>query len=153
MSARSRIGATLVAAALTLGAAVCVAAPAQAAGPAVKIATIYYDSPGSDKGSNTSLNAEYVDLKNTTTKAQTITGWTLRDAGKFVYTFPKTTIAAGKTVRVHTGKGTASTAHRYWGKTWYVWNNDKDTATLRNKSGAQVHVCSYSSLAVDKKSC
>jgi hypothetical protein len=153
MTAGTRVGATLVAAALALGGAVCVAGPAQAATAPVQITKIWYDSPGSDKGANSSLNAEYVDLRNVTAKTQTITGWTLRDAGKFVYTFPKTTIAAGKTLRVHTGRGTASTAHRYWGKTWYVWNNDKDTATLRTKSGSTVDSCAYTSTAVDSKTC
>jgi hypothetical protein len=32
---------------------------------AVKIDRVQYDSPGSDTGSNTSLNAEYVVIKNT----------------------------------------------------------------------------------------
>ncbi len=150
MAARGSIGAVLVALALGVGVA---GAPAAAAAPPVEIAKVYYDSPGSDKGATSSLNAEYVDLRNTTKKAQTITGWTLRDAGKFVYTFPKTTIAAGKTVRVHTGKGTNSTAHRYWGKTWYVWNNDKDTATLRTKSGTTVDTCAYNSTKADYKNC
>jgi hypothetical protein len=142
MTARTRIGATLAVVALTVGGAVLGAGPASAA-PPVQISTIWYDSPGSDRGGAASLDAEYVTLKNTSTKTQTITGWTLRDAAKHVYTFPRTTIAAGKTVKVHTGPGTNSTAHRYWGKTWYVWNNDKDTAALRTSSGATVDTCSY----------
>jgi hypothetical protein len=40
--------------------------PAQALG-AVKIHKIYFDSPGADNGSNTSLNAEYIVIRNTGT--------------------------------------------------------------------------------------
>lgn len=36
-----------------------IAAPAQAAPATVYIYKVYFDSPGSDRGSNTSLNAEY----------------------------------------------------------------------------------------------
>jgi len=152
MAARTRIGAVLVASTVTLGLAVMGAGPAAAA-PAVSISKIYYDSPGSDKGANTSLNGEYVTLKNSTTKTQTITGWTVRDAANHVYTFPTTKIAAGGTIKVHTGKGTNSGAHRYWGKSWYVWNNDKDTATLRTGSGSTVDTCSYNSTRADYKNC
>ena len=44
---------------------------------------------------------------------------------------------------VHTGKGTASSTHRYYNKTWYVWNNTGDAAYLRDAQGvleALVHL-------------
>src|SRR3954447_25162279 len=43
-----------------VGAALGVAGPAQAATPAGQITKVYYNSPGTDTGSNTSLNAEWV---------------------------------------------------------------------------------------------
>jgi hypothetical protein len=46
----------------------------------IRITKIYFDSPGDDTGSNTSLNAEYVVIKNTGTTRKALTGWTLRDA-------------------------------------------------------------------------
>ena len=141
-----------LATALCLSGVVATAAPAQAA-PAVKIAKIYYDSPGSDRGGNLSLNGEYVVLKNTTGSYRTITGWTVRDAAGHTYRFPTTRIAPYKAVTLRTGKGTNSATTRYWNRTWYVWNNDRDTATLRNGAGTVVHRCSYSSSAVDYKSC
>ena len=149
----ARIGGTLIAAALTLGGGLFAAAPAQAATPAVKISKIYYDSPGSDRRSNASLNGEYVVLKNTTTKSQTITGWTVRDAASHVYEFPKTSIPAGKTITLRTGKGRNTATTRYWQRGSYVWNNNRDTATLRKATGAEVSVCSYDSTAVDYKKC
>jgi hypothetical protein len=109
--------------------------------------------PGSDKGANTGLDAEYADLRSTTQKTQTITGWTLHDAAEHVCTVPATTIAAGTTVRVHTGKGSTGTAHRYWGRTPYVWNDDRDTATLRTTSGVGVDVCAYDSTRADSENC
>jgi hypothetical protein len=35
-------------------------------------------------------------------------------------------------VRIHTGKGTNTSTDRYWGRSWYVWNNTGDKAYLRN---------------------
>ena len=126
--------------------------PAEAA-PAVKIYKVYYDSPGTDSRTNTSLNAEYVVLKNMTTSSRSITGWTVRDAAGHIYKFGTLSIPAGKTVTLHTGKGTNSSTHRYWGSGSYIWNNDRDTASLRNSAGTLIHSCAYNSTAVDYKYC
>jgi Lamin Tail Domain len=81
------------------------AAPVSAAG-GIQIKEIYYNSPGSDTGSNTSLNAEWVLIKNTAAKAISLKGWTLRDTSSHVYHFPSTyKLGAGHSVKVHTGKG------------------------------------------------
>jgi hypothetical protein len=65
------------------------------AASAIQITKVYYNSPGSDYGSNTSLNAEWVRITNTGTTYRTLTGWTLRDASAHVYTFPTFKIAPG----------------------------------------------------------
>lgn len=119
------------------------AVPAQALA-AVRLVKVQYDSPGSDSGSNSSLNAEYVVIKNTGNKARTLTGWTLRDTSSHVYKFGTYKLRAGYTVTIHTGKGTNTAAHRYWGKGWYVWNNDGDKATLKNRAGSVIDRCSWS---------
>jgi hypothetical protein len=117
-------------------AAVLVSAPtAQAATPPIRITKIYYDSPGSDGGSNTSLNAEYVRITNTTSTNRSLTGWTLKDKAGYTYTFGTFTLKAKASVYIHTGKGTTTTTHRYWRRTWYVWNNTGDTAYLRDSKG------------------
>jgi Lamin Tail Domain len=152
MTGRRRFGAGLLAAALTWAVVLVGAAPAEAATP-VKITQIYYNSPGTDNRSNTSLNAEYVVLKNTTTRAQTITGWTVRDVAGHAYKFPTTSIAAGKTIVLRTGKGTNNSTTRYWQQSNYIWNNDKDTAYLRTAAGTQVQTCSYNSTAQSSKTC
>ena len=53
----------------------------------VVIRKIWYNSPGSDTGSNASLNHEWVKLHNRTGFPVTMTGWTLRDAKNHVFTF------------------------------------------------------------------
>jgi hypothetical protein len=143
---------TFVAAALTtLGVVGVVAAsPASAATPPVKIYFVYYDSPGSDHGSNTSLNAEYVVIKNMTSTNRSLTGWTLKDRTGYTYRFPTFTLKAGAKVYVHTGKGTATATNRYYNRTWYVWNNTGDTAYLRDSQGTLKHSCTWGSTGASR---
>jgi hypothetical protein len=146
-----------VAAALLL----TLAPAAQAATPTVQITRVWYDSPGSpDFGANSSLNGEYVQLKNATPKALALKGWTVRDITKrsdHVYTFGAFTLGAGKTVTLRTGKGTNTATNRYWGRSGgtlaYIWNQTSDTAYLRNVSGKLIDSCSYNSGRVDYKNC
>ncbi len=44
---------------------------------------------------------------------------------------------------MHTGKGRNTSTDRYWGRTAYVWNNDKDTAYVYNRYGTLIDKCSY----------
>src|SRR6476661_4560027 len=133
---------------LGLAVAAPIAAPIAAASsaqalPAIMIYKVQYDSPGSDTGSNASLNAEYVVIKNTTRSNRVLTGWTLRDKTGYTYRFPSFTLKAGASVTVHTGRGSATSAHRYYNKSWYVWNNTGDTAYLKNASGTTVDTCTW----------
>ena len=88
-------------------------------------------------------NAEYVVIKNTTRSNRVLTGWTLRDKTGYTYRFPSFTLKAGASVTVHTGRGSATSAHRYYNKSWYVWNNTGDTAYLKNASGTTVDTCTW----------
>lgn len=142
MKRRLSIAAATAVAALT--ASVFAAAPAEAAGGVV-LYRVVYNSPGADTGSNRSLNGEYVVLKNTSRSTRTVTGWTLRDRTGHRYTLPTTRIAPGKYLTVRTGRGTNTTATRYWGSTWYIWNNSGDTAYLRTRTGALVDSCTWKS--------
>jgi hypothetical protein len=128
---------------LGLAAPIATARSAEAL-PAIMIYKVQYNSPGSDTGSNTSLNAEYVVIKNTTRNNRVLTGWTLRDKTGYTYKFPAFTLKAGAIVTVHTGRGSATSTHRYYNRSWYVWNNTGDTAYLRNASGTTVDTCSWS---------
>ena len=111
---------------------------------AIKINRIYFDSPGSDTGSNASLNAEWIRLKNTGSAARWLTGWRIRDTAGHTYRFGKFRLRAGRTVMVHTGSGSNTGRHRYWNSGGYIWNNDGDRARLRKPNGTVVDSCSYS---------
>ncbi|MFI5932895.1 lamin tail domain-containing protein [Actinoplanes sp. NPDC051494] len=134
----------LAAAAMALAGTVAVGSPASAAQPALRFHGTQYDSPGSDTRSNSSLNAEWISLINSGTKPVNLKGYTIRDTSNHVYTFGNVAIAArGGRIWVHTGKGTNTSKHRYWGSGNYVWNNTGDKATLKNASGKSLDTCSY----------
>ncbi|MFF0071776.1 lamin tail domain-containing protein [Streptomyces sp. NPDC005494] len=135
-----------LAAATALAGSLLATAPATAATHqgGLHLGKIQYDSPGTDTRSNTSLNAEYVDLHNNGTSKLQLKGYKLKDNTGYTYTFPSVTVAAGETVRVHTGKGTNAGAHVYWNRGSYVWNNTGDKARLFKPSGALLDSCSWS---------
>ena len=136
-----RIRALLVACLVT--ALSLIALPADAAS-AIQLRKIQYDPSGSDvPATNYQLNREYVTIKNTGTTTRTLTGWTVRDLANHVYTIPSFKLGAGKSVRLHTGKGTNSSTDLYWGKGWYVWNNTGDKAIVRDSSGSLKDTCSW----------
>lgn len=117
---------------------------ADATSPAIQFGRIQYDSPGSDTGSNASLNGEYFVVKNYGTTARPLHSFTVRDAQNHVYTFPSTfSLGAGKAVKVHTGHGTNTVSDRYWNLSGYVWNNTGDAARLRTGGGFQLDACGW----------
>jgi hypothetical protein len=112
--------------------------------PAMRLAKIQFDPPGDDDATSSSLNKEYVQVRNFGVKAWTLTGWTLRDVSGFRYAFPEGfTVEPGATVTIHTGPGRNRPLHLYWGQGTYVWNNTGDKATLKNAAGKVVDTCSY----------
>ena len=119
-------------------------APVADAGCSVSIYRIYYDSPGSDTGSNSSLNAEWIQLRNGCTTGKVLTNWTIKDASVHKYTFGSYTLGASKMVKLHTGRGSNTSTDRYWGSAVYIWNNTGDTAKLRNAAGTLIDKCGYS---------
>ncbi|GAA3550943.1 lamin tail domain-containing protein [Nonomuraea rosea] len=122
----------------------CLAGPAVAATPVVEIVKVYYDSPGADRRSNTSLNAEYVVLKNTTGKTIQLEKWVLRDKTGYKYRFLGFLLKPGKTVTVRTGTGNDGSSGVFWNRRQYVWNNDGDTAGLyRGSDLKKIDACSW----------
>jgi Lamin Tail Domain len=129
--------------ALVCGATLLSLAPAAAG--AIKISRIYFDSPGNDTGSNSSLNAEWITLKNTGNSSKSLGNWRVSDRSGHVYRFASGfRLGGGATVKLHTGNGSNSAHHRYWRMNQYVWNNDGDRARLRRPDGTTVDRCSYS---------
>ncbi|MEU3906472.1 lamin tail domain-containing protein [Streptomyces goshikiensis] len=82
-------------AAITAATVLLLPGQAHAAG-ALRISKIWYDSPGSDTGTNASLNGEWVQITNSTGTAVSLRGWTLTDASRHTYTFPAFTLKPGK---------------------------------------------------------
>ena len=134
--------------------------PTTPTGPAVgsvQFTKIQYDSPGTDSGSNGSLNTEWVKLTNKTTAKVSLSGWTVRDASGIVYKFSSTvSLAAGGSIFVQTGKGTNTATHRFWnraGKNGYVWNNGGDTATLRTSANKTIDSCKWTKVGTGNTTC
>nr|WP_284013889.1 lamin tail domain-containing protein [Halobaculum sp. DT92] len=100
------------------------------------IARIHADADGPD-GEN--LNDEYVVVRNRGESSVDLSGWTLTDAAGFGYRFPDgTTLAADATLTVHVGSGEDTDTDLYWGRDRPTLNNDGETVTLRDASGAVV---------------
>jgi len=131
-----------IAAVLIALASVLVAAPAEAAS-SVRFSFVQYDSPGKDTGSRASLNAEWIRVTNHGTRARALTGWTIRDTAGHVFRFPRFTLGAGRSVRVHTGPGANTATDLHWGSRAYIWNNTGDRATLKTRAGGTVDMCRW----------
>src|SRR3954470_176476 len=88
--------------ALLLGAAAvtlpATATPANAAS-CVQIYRIYYNSPGTDTRTNTSLNGEWIQLKNNCSTRKSLSSWRIKDLTGHTYTFATYTLGAGKYVK------------------------------------------------------
>ncbi|MGW2936913.1 lamin tail domain-containing protein [Streptomyces sp. NPDC001156] len=149
---RIRAALPALAGAVALASTAFLATPAQAAG-GVTIYRVWFDSPGKDDGSNKSLNAEWVQIKNNGSSAVSLKGWILKDASNHRYTFPNVKIGAHKTMKVHTGRGKDTTADKYQNRRWYVWNNTSDTATLTKSNGSKVDSCSWTTRDPSEKYC
>ncbi|MFL5679301.1 MAG: lamin tail domain-containing protein [Chloroflexota bacterium] len=148
------VSVVVVAFVLAVGFAVTPAAsrPAQAAS-CVQIYRIYYNSPGTDTRTNTSLNAEWIQLKNLCTSGKSLSSWKIKDLAGHTYTFGTYTLGAGKYVKVHTGSGTNTTTDRYWRSGNYIWNNTGDTAYVRNSAGTLMDSCVYTGATAGYKYC
>ena len=132
----------LITAIAAAGLAISLSPAVANAGP-IRIDRVQYDSPGDDTGSNPSLNAEWVVLKNFGNRAKQLRGWTIRDQTGHVYRFGTFKLRPGRSVKIHTGSGTNSRRDRYWRQDAYVWNNDGDKATLKNKGGTRMDTCNW----------
>lgn len=103
----------------------------------VRIQSIVYDPDGSD------VDGENVTIVNLGTTAQVMTGWKLSDEADTTFSFPSFSLAGGGTVRVWVKAGVDTTTELFWGSNRSIWNNDGDTATLTDSSGAVVDACTY----------
>jgi hypothetical protein len=110
---------------------------------AIQITRIYYNSPGPDTGSNKSLNAEWVRLRNTGRTTRQLRGWSISDADGHVYRFGSLALRPGAAVTVHTGRGRDTATNRYWNRRRYTWDNTSDLARLHRADGTLADQCLY----------
>ncbi len=67
--------------------------------------------------------------------------------------FGSYTLGGGSYVKVRTGTGTDTATSRYQGRSWYVWNNDKDTAYLCSATGVEIDTCYYNNRSASSVYC
>jgi len=141
---RFRMGVIAVFTAATLVVPVTMLEASAAGRAPVSFGRVQYDSPGSDRGSNRSLNAEWIRVTNHSNKVRRLGRWTVRDEANHVYRFPRRfRLRPHRTVQIHTGSGRNTRSDLYWDQGSYVWNNTGDRAILRSRSGARKDVCSW----------
>lgn len=137
------VGATAAAGERTLVGAGAAAASARSASAdhAGLSLDVHADAPGND---HDNPNGEYAVLRSGRGDDLAIGGWQLCDAANHCFRFPHgAVLPAGGQVFVHTGSGRSDGERYYMGRGRAVWNNNGDTATLRDGTGATVLVFRY----------
>jgi len=103
----------------------------------VKLVQIVYNPDGDD------VAGEYVEIRNDGS-AQDMSGWSLADEAGAKYNFPAGyNLQASASVKVWTKAGTNTTTDLYWGNNRAIWNNDGDTADLKDDADALIDSCTY----------
>jgi hypothetical protein len=116
-----------------------------AAAPHVRFGLIVFNPKGWDYPvTNTKLNNERAKIYNPRRSAVELEGFTVRDGDGNLYTFGRFRLGPGRKVWLHTGRGTDTRRHVFWGRGDYVWDNDADIARLRNAAGALRDTCEWS---------
>ncbi|GAB4446391.1 MAG: hypothetical protein Kow0031_29040 [Anaerolineae bacterium] len=108
---------------------------------ALKITNLNANAPGSD---NENPNGEWVEVTNQGAEPVSMAGFTLKDEANHIYTFKNFTLPPGAAFRLYSGRGQDSPTELYWGYSGdSVWNNDSDTAFLRDAEGRLVDSFAY----------
>jgi hypothetical protein len=99
----------------------------------LRFTRVYYNPPGADTLTLAQLNREYVIVTNTGTRTGNLYRWIVRSApAGHAYEFSGNIyLAPGRSVVLHTGRGTNGGGHYYMGLGSYVWNNGGGTALLQ----------------------
>lgn len=99
------------------------------------------NAPGQD---HKNPNGEWVEIINEGTQPVNMQGYTLKDTANNSYQFGEFVLQPGQAVRIYSGRGRDSTTALYWGLVDNsVWNNNGDTAFLRDADGGLVASFSY----------
>ena len=102
---------------------------------------VFADAPGND---HQNRNGEYAVLRSTLSNSVDIGSWTLCDAANHCFRFPAgSVLRASGQITIFTGSGQNDGLRFYMGSGRAVWNNNGDTATLYDASGAVVITYRY----------
>jgi micrococcal nuclease len=89
-------------------------------------------------------NGEWLEIVNEGSEAVDLTGFTVKDRANHIFDFPHVRLEPGQALRLYSGEGLQSSTALYWGLSGdSVWNNDGDTAYLRDAEGRLVDDYSY----------
>lgn len=128
MNSRIFAGALLSLAVLFLGAALVQGA--EESGIVITNANFVATSPEKEN-----LIDEWVEISNLGSADVSLAGWTLEDAQNHIYSFPDFSLSAGAKAKIRTGTGNDTSEDLFWNRSSSIWNNDGDTATLKDASG------------------
>lgn len=107
----------------------------------LKITALNADAPGNDAENP---NGEWVEITNQGNERVAMNGFTLKDEANNIYTFGEFGLAPGAAVRLHSGAGQDDATTLYWGLHGKaVWNNNGDTAFLRDRDGILIDLYVY----------
>jgi endonuclease YncB( thermonuclease family) len=107
----------------------------------LKLQEIHFDAPGPD-GENP--NGEWVEIVNEGSKVMNLVGFTLKDEATHIYTFPDVTLEPNHVLKLYSGQGTDGADALFWGLVGDAgWNNNGDTAFLRDRRGRLVDMYRY----------
>ncbi|MBO0610772.1 lamin tail domain-containing protein [Myceligenerans salitolerans] len=113
----------------------------------IKITKVVYNPSGDERYTP---NREKVYIKNVSAKKKNLKGVVLSDLAGHRYKLPSYGLGAGKTVIVHSGKGSNGGGHLYARWNTAVWNNDGDTARLKSAGGKLIDKCKWYGGGVSK---
>jgi len=98
------------------------------------------DAKGND---NTSINGEFILIRNSSNEDFNIGGWTIKDSATNTYEFPAYLLEKDSELVLFSGNGTDGDGKFYWGSSMPVWNNDHDCLYLRDTSGLLIKYIAY----------
>lgn len=85
------------------------------------------------------LDDEYLVFENDGDRPVDLSGWTVSNETGRTYRFPSDTVLEpGERLTLHSGAGTDTEGHRYWGAEEPVWDDRRDTVVVETEDGERV---------------
>ena len=108
----------------------------------VRIFKIGNDVPAPRKNPQTgdwkNVEMEYIQVINYGPLAKDLTGWTIRDDSRVIFTFPQYQIRVGYIVKIRTGKKALTQDNFYMNYNYPLWQHPGNVAHLYDAEGNKV---------------